>query len=718
MYLDLFAHNIVAIADSHFESGYTSDAGGGIAVYTHYTPQVSQDVQHDLVTVYINNTEFMGNHAEVGGAVAVSSAGTELLLYINGSKFHNNVADDGGHISFTLVSNHHTCANITITINNSLFEDGKASDGSGGGVAVGGDAQCSNGIHIYISSTEFVGNHVEFGPGGAVAILPCTVTQLYINASKFHKNIAGDGGHIAIMLSSTTQTCTNMTITINNSLFEDGKATNGGGGSGGGGIVVWGPANDYQCTNHNHISISNAQFERNHAENNGGAVLLRGCIGTEVYIDQSEFYNNTASVAGGHISREPLSGQIQFVINNTHFESGKAYTGAGIALISWNSFPSVSSTVHKSFYIVNSKFYQNVANYGGGIVFEFGKSCFSLSILIHNVSLSRNTATSSSGGSIYLQSTCSAGYSITISQSTVEYGNAGDSGGGMMVATNSSRTHACTLIMTLVCLKRTSISIVDSTFQYNTAQGLGGGLAIWFDSSAWVFCCNTEVNIINVTFLNNKVSIPASYDIQNPTSGGNIIIQDLSGVLNNSVRIHSCLIKGGLAVSGGGVKVIHSVKYAVFVQETTETEGLFISNTQFICNQATEDSAAAGASLDVEGDMLKKDSKAFNSLTPIIIRKIIIMNTTLDGTCAAHSSNVNVYGLRSALPYLPTVYSVVFINVSFQGYYAKSSSSLSTFYSHQLSDWALDDGFTQYTASPAMKFDSISNVTFLDCVFF
>ena len=156
MYLDLFAHNIVAIADSHFESGYTSDAGGGIAVYTHYTPQVSQDVQHDLVTVYINNTEFMGNHAEVGGAVAVSSAGTELLLYINGSKFHNNVADDGGHISFTLVSNHHTCANITITINNSLFEDGKASDGSGGGVAVGGDAQCSNGIHIYISSTEFV----------------------------------------------------------------------------------------------------------------------------------------------------------------------------------------------------------------------------------------------------------------------------------------------------------------------------------------------------------------------------------------------------------------------------------------------------------------------------------------------------------------------------------------------------------------------------------
>ena len=71
----------------------------------------------------------------------------------------------------------------------------------------------------------------------------------------------------------------------------------------------------------------------NHAELIGGAVALWRCLGTELYIDESAFYNNTAALGGGHIKLELSSNHDQFIIvNNSHFESGKAQTGRGISV--------------------------------------------------------------------------------------------------------------------------------------------------------------------------------------------------------------------------------------------------------------------------------------------------------------------------------------------------------------------------------------------------
>ena len=99
-----------------------SRLGGEISIHTEYNAsQVVQLVQSNLV--YINNTEFVGNIAYSGGAMAVlPCTGTEV--YINGSKFYNNVADGGGHIFISLVSSY--CANVTIIMNNSLFATGEA----------------------------------------------------------------------------------------------------------------------------------------------------------------------------------------------------------------------------------------------------------------------------------------------------------------------------------------------------------------------------------------------------------------------------------------------------------------------------------------------------------------------------------------------------------------------------------------------------------------
>ena len=64
---------------------------------------------------------------------------------------------------------------------------------------------------------------------------------------------------------------------------------------------------------------------------------------------------------------------------------------------------------------------------------QFDHSCFAISVLIHNVSLSRNVAKNLlfSGGNIIVQNFCTTGNSMTISRSTVEFG-AGPVGGGII----------------------------------------------------------------------------------------------------------------------------------------------------------------------------------------------------------------------------------------------------------------------------------------------
>ena len=604
--LNGFAHNIITITDSHFEFGYTLYSGGGMLIYTTYNASgIPQHVESNRV--YINNTQFMGNHAHSGGAMTVlPCTGTEL--HISGSRFHNNAAHNGGHIAIMLVS--HTCANMTITINKCLFEDGNAA-GSGGGVAVmgsWGDSQCSNGSYIIISNTQFVANHAEF---------------------------------------------------------------------------------------------------------KGGAVALWGCLGTELYIDESAFYNNTAALGGGHIELELRRNYVHFIsVNNSHFESGKAQTGGGVSVFVGGGCTSVSSTIHKYIYIMNSKVYQNVADVGGGMAIQFDQSCFAISVLIHNVSLSRNAAKSLqiSGGNIIVQNFCTARNSITITKCTVEFGTSAF-GGGMAFLTDAFP--GCP---SMINVKPTSVNIVDSTFRYNTARKMGGGLDILLGSSEH-FCCSAEVNITNVTFLNNTVST-VSYGLNGAetfTAGGNIHIANNAGKwVNNSVRLQSCLIEGGVAQMGGGI----SVNIFVYYQQRIE---IIISNTQFKCNQATMDNG--GESLMVMEVPNVYNMTLYSTTTTNYFNKLTITDTTFDGTCA-NSSSVYILGMGAIAPYLPTQYNVVFINVSFKGYSMILSSTPSTIDSQQLFDDPIvlnpthTAAFSLVARKQAVMLFFIPNATFIDCEFF
>ena len=623
-----------------------------------------------------------------------------VRVHIHNTTLKENI---GGNMFLSLDS----FANSIITITDSHFEGGHSLTRDGRGIFMfapydaSQDSEHSISNFVYINNTEFVGNHGH--TGGAMAVYSCTGTELHINGSKFRNNVAGYGGHVAIILMPH---CVNTTITISNSLLEDGKATSGNGG----GVLVQGRHSTSQCANGNHISISGTRFVGNRAGIYGGAVSLWGCLGTELYIDESEFYDNTTPLSGGHISLELNSENSDYVqiviVNNSHFESGYAFAGGGISVMAGDGCASTNSTMPKSVYIMNSRVYQNVANMGGGMQLLFNYSCLAIDVLIHNVSFSRNTA-NIPGGNIMLLNLCTAGNSITISRSNVEFGIA-EGGGGMTFLTKASVTCSSSLVR----LKPTTISIVHSTFQYNTAYSLGGGLAIMFNTSQY-YCCSAEVNISNVIFFNNKITT-VSGRTGGPTKGGNILISEDTVVwLKNPVRIHSCLIEGGEAEIGGGILLMRSIAYALSQQNGPEVEGLFISNTQFICNRAN----STGASIMAHGII----SMTKHILALSTTKKITIINTTFDGTCA-NSTSVVIVGFGNNYPFMPAGYSVVFINVSFRGYSTNLSSPLSTFHSEQLSrDLSIDDQFILKPIAksrPGVTLSFVPNATFIDCEFF
>ena len=253
-------------------------------------------------------------------------------------------------------------------------------------------------------------------------------------------------------------------------------------------------------------------------------------------------------------------------------------------------------------------------------------------------------------------------------------------------------------------LKPTSVNIVGSTFRYNTAHKMGGGLAILLGSSAY-FCYSTEVNITNVTFLNNTVSTHEVNGAENFTAGGNICIAG-KWVNNNSVRVQSCLIEGGVAQMGGGI----FVNIGVYYQQRIE---IIISNTRFKCNRATMD--IAGGSLMVSELPNLYNMTLCSMTTTNYFNKLTMTDTTFDGTCA-NSSSVNILGMGAFTPYLPAQYNVVFIN----GYSTNLSSTPSTIDSQQhiILNPTHNAGYSVCVIQPAVMLSFIPNATFIDCEFF
>ena len=272
-------------------------------------------------------------------------------------------------------------------------------------------------------------------------------------------------------------------ITISESYLEGGYATQGAGIAIA--LVTKDDNDTYQCAERNRAYIRNTKFLGNVAGKLGGALTVGSSHSpcTEVYIDACKFLDSTALENGGHIALKLNSDShmngLSITINNSIFDNGRASSDGGGGILVWptssenTSCLSVSNGPQNipSVHISNSKFYQNIARYGGGIAVQFDQSCFAGHVTIHNVSLSRNTATNALGGNLYImQGRMETESLVTLSSSIVEFGNASGAGGGVAI---SIKTHKTNMPSSERNHSPITITTDDSTFQHNSAGDRG-----------------------------------------------------------------------------------------------------------------------------------------------------------------------------------------------------------------------------------------------------
>jgi hypothetical protein len=303
--------------------------------------------------VIISDSLFSSNFANGAGTLL-----NEGEMKITSSVIQNNNAElDGGGltnegnlsiVSSTIVSNTAKTFNGgaihqfsgTITISKSLIEN-NISVGRGGGVAIiGGEA--------LIENSEIISNAADLG-GGII-----NFSTLVISNTQVLSNSARDGGGLSNInggyasISSTVFSFNHAEsgggiansgiFTVTNSTFLENIAE-GSEYSDGGAILSIGAFLS---------SISNSVFERNHADQMGGAIYNRA---SRLFIESSQFDENSADIGGGLYNDDWIMG-----LQNSTVINGTANQGGGI---------------HNEgeLFIENSTISANQAlNNGGGIV--------------------------------------------------------------------------------------------------------------------------------------------------------------------------------------------------------------------------------------------------------------------------------------------------------------------------------------------------------------
>ncbi|MDO5851616.1 MAG: hypothetical protein Q4Q23_03935 [Methanobacteriaceae archaeon] len=323
------------------------------------------------------------------------------------------------------------------------------------------------------------------------------------------------GGAIKVKESST--------VNIDNIIFENTKGTTGG--------VIGNVASNTQ------IIINNSIFNNNKASNMGGAILNSG-INTVTIIDYCNFTNNqvtgfsetTNKGSGGAIY---IGNQGTILINNTQFTGNTAFRGGAIynangiiaiynnlTCINNNAYGTVTGNGYGGAIMIasgytnvtNSYFRNNSGIRGGGISINSG-----LPVLISNTKFEKNQAIAYGGG-------VSDFGDLTVINS-IFINNTAKLGGGLF---NTGT--------------KDDLSVCNSQFIGNTATkaadkyGYGGAIAGYGRESIY--------NIDNVTFINNTSSV----------SGGTIasVSEKLTWKINNSYFSNNMAQNQGGSIYIGG----------------------------------------------------------------------------------------------------------------------------------------------------------------------
>ena len=469
--------------------GWLIDAAGYSRIFNITSPYVTID---NVVLAGGNASGKFGDpmyhDGDIGGAIFWAGAnGT-----IKNSKIINNNASIGGGIYYNVTAPDCKIIN-TLFENNTAVTHGGAIDCNASRMGLYNTTFKQNFAYIgaalcrEINSTEgrgknntFIGNYAEYA-GAALAWL--NATHISIDDYHFYNNHVGYSGG-AIYVGEGSKNCE-----ILNSVFDNNWVENDANGHGG--AIEWysekGLVYNSNFTNNRaydggaiyvgslsgEINITKSTFRDNFALTTGGAISINA---SAVTVNASNFYNNIAQkggalYVGGVGTDNYIYGSVFEGNNATGTNETESMDGFGGA-IDW---------VASSGTIVDTRFTNNNADYGGGVY--FGEH--SINSRIDNCLFERNDA-KYNGGAIDCNS------SSMYLTNTVFDGNFAQFGAALCRETNAK-----------------SGSGQNNTFKNNHAIVVGAALA-WMGS--------VGIKIKNYTFINNSADVAGGDIYVSPTS--------------------------------------------------------------------------------------------------------------------------------------------------------------------------------------------------------
>ena len=248
----------ISIAGSSFiDNKASSNRGGGIMY-----------ISGDRTRISLHQSSFINNTAgQLGGVLNTNGRNTSIL--VTESIFANNSA-----FACAVLSAKGSGLNVAFT--RSVFTDNKVSEISSQSdadiQANSGGVACVISASVSISNSSFRNNAASRHAG----VLNVEGSTVSIKGSNFQNNQAGrNGGVISTKLSP-------ITLSVTESSFTNNWA----GGNGGVMNVV---------RSGSQLDITDSNFSFNEASQRGGVLAIAG---SELNINQTTFYNNTAALGG------------------------------------------------------------------------------------------------------------------------------------------------------------------------------------------------------------------------------------------------------------------------------------------------------------------------------------------------------------------------------------------------------------------------------------
>ena len=588
-----------SIENSVFYNNSANRSGGAVLYRGNMSYIDNCDFRENTVTgsniVNVTGYQTLGG---IGGAIAMSGSDINLTS----SNFTSNTANRSGGAIYWMGAN--GLIKDSIFYNNSNLDSNKTAPDGTSKISYAGDGGAIYWIAAegIIENSTFKNNSAK-GDGGGVVFGEGSQSAHVYN-SKFYNNTADRSAGAArwIGAGGEVENCTfidnyALGINLNDDDFDNQHLQLLGGN---GGAITW-------LGSFGRIRYSN--FTSNHAEDNGGAILVRSvnvtdpsstCIDTHVV--GCRFINNTAGYNGGALGLNDNAFNCSVTdskfYNNTAARSGGALFWSGSdGLVDNCDF--MDNNVNGSNLVQPQGFPTHGGN--GGAALISGSR-----INITNSNFTSNTARLR-GGAIFLREN----NHTTILNVTFKNNTAGTNGGAINFYMGANYGN-----------------IINSTFLENYANRSGGGIYWHGDNGVinntyffnnWALNQGTNTNgsdVINPA--TGELSDPVYFNITDGGNGGGIYWEAENGTLEN------CTFDNNTATHNGG---------AIFYDGYNGT----MIDVHFNYNRATGESHQYNMNIDSMDDVIVYTNKSIDDISsPTTDKLYIIHNST-------SSSDVDFY---------------------------------------------------------------------------